>query len=295
VIAPLKLWIDNEAVLLHKTGLNQEELKYVWSMVGGALAIHYEQHHSERKPPLMPFESLLVTLYWLRVYPTTRCMAAEFNVAQPNILEILNHTLDTLFCTIVPDCFNYEQALPPAIHSGTLAGVGAIVDSTFWVLPHTSKRDDGKKNWHYKSGTRQALKWQLCVTPDGVPYHISDVVHGSKHDVKLLDKSDAMDPLALCTLMLGDKGYIGASRMVTPKKKPRGAELEDEDKELNKEKNSARAVVENSLHQFKRWAILGGEYRGKWRKDENLQKANKIVHVIGAMVKRYIIAHPLRA
>jgi hypothetical protein len=59
----MRLWIDHEAVLLHKTGLTMEELKYVWSVVEDTLVGHYVIQHEQRKPPLLPFESLLATLY----------------------------------------------------------------------------------------------------------------------------------------------------------------------------------------------------------------------------------------
>jgi hypothetical protein len=243
VCALLKLWIDNEHVLLHKAGLNQDELKYVWSVVEPRLIHHYEEAHTKRKPPLSPFESLLATLYWLRVYPTTRCIAAELNIDEKSVRNCLNHTLDALFITLVPAEFNHPTPLRTAFTSGTLAGVCAVVDSTFWVLPHTDKKEDGKKNSHYKSGTRQALKWQLLVTPAGVPWHISEVVNGSKADIMLFRESEAIDDLTLDTMVLGDKGYQGSIRVVTPKKKPKGRELTAEEKEANKEKNSARVIV----------------------------------------------------
>ena len=219
---------------------------------------------------------------------------AEFNVERKQLREYLDHTLHALFITLVPAELDHSNPLPRAFDSGALAGVCAVVDSTFWVLPHTDNKDDGKKNSHIKSPTRQALKWQLCVTPPGIPWHLSDVVHGAKADITLLRESELMEWTALGTKVLGDKGYIGEPRVMTPKKKPRGGELKSEEKGVNKEKNSVRVVVENCIHQFKRWAILGGEYRGKWRTDEELKKATKIVHVVGAMVKRYVIAHPLR-
>jgi len=267
----------------------------VWSVVKGTLIHHYEEEHTKHKPPLLPFESLLTTLYWLRIYPTIRCIAAELDISVTCVRECLDHTLDSLFTTLVPAEFHHSPPLPRAYTTGTLAGICAVVDSTFLVLPHTDKKEDGKKNYHYKSGTRQALKWQLCVSPTGVPWHISDVVNGAMADIKLLEKSELMEWTALEALVLGDKGYVGAWHVVTPKKKPRGGELKEDEKEANKEKNSARAIVENSIHQFKRWAILGGEYRGKWREDDHLKRATKIVHVVGAMVKRFIVAHPLRA
>lgn len=287
-------WLENEAVLIHKTGQTRVELEFVWSTVKATLIEHYNKHHKQHEPPLSPFESLLATLYYLRVYPSTRCMAAEFNVAQTRVREIIDHTLQALFTALVPACFDHSEPPPVAFHHGTLAGVCAVVDSTWLVLPHNPDKDERKMNYHYKAGTKQALKWQLTVTPDGMPWHISGVVHGSKADIELLRQSDLLDHISLVASVLGDKGYIGEDQIMTPKKKPRLAELNDEDKERNKERNSKRVVVENCIHQFKKWSILGGEYRGHWQDDDGLEKVTRIVHVIGALVVRYLMAHPLR-
>jgi hypothetical protein len=156
----MQLWIDNEAVLLHKTGLPADELQYVWSVVKHTLIAHYEKEHKQRKPPLLPFESLLATLYWLRVYPTTRCMAAEFNIDQKSVRDSIQHTLHSLFITLVPACIDHSTPLPAEFKSGALATACAVVDSTFWILPHTADKKKGKMNYHYKCPTRQALN---CV------------------------------------------------------------------------------------------------------------------------------------
>jgi DDE superfamily endonuclease len=295
VVHPLmQLWLQHDVVLFHKTGQTKPELEFVWATVKHELIKHYEQHHKQRDPPLMPFDSLLATLYWLRVYPPTRSIAAELNVKLTPLRECIDHTLQSLFTTLVPACFSHSDPPSVAFRQGTLAGVCAVVDSTFLVLPHSSHKEERKLNYHYKSGTKQALKWQLCVTPDGVPWHLSDVVNGSVADITLLRDSELMDDIALAAFVLGDKGYIGESRLMTPHKKPRHGELKEEQKKANKERNKKRAVVENCIHQFKRWSILGGEYRGKWRDDDDLKKATRIVHVVGALVKRYLMAHPLR-
>lgn len=78
-------------------------------------------------------------------------------------------------------------------------------------------------------------------------------------------------------------------------KKPRGKELEKEDKAENKIKHGKRAVVENCFHVFKRWAILDDEYRGKYDTSAERQRVTQIVHVIGAIVKHHLVKHPLRA
>jgi hypothetical protein len=291
----MQLWVKNEAVLVHKTGLTAAELENIWSIVKDTLVAHYERHHHQREPPMSPFNSLLATLYWMRVYPSTRCIAAELDVDDARLCECLDHTLHSLFTTLVPAEFADDVPPPSAFSSGPLAGVCAVVDSTHITLPHNPKAAERKQNYHFKSGTRQALKVQVCVTPDGKLLHISKVVQGSMADVMLLRESDFMDSLALTTRVLGDKAYIGEAHVVTPKKKPKGGELKESEKKANKEMYSTRVVVENWIHQFKRWAIVGGEYRGHWREHSALNKITQIAHVVASLAKRYITTHPLRA
>jgi hypothetical protein len=229
------------------------------------------------------------------VYPTIRCIAAELESKHTATHEAINHTIHALYTTLVPMCFS-DSTLPHRAYTrGSVAGVRLVVDSTFLILPHHSDKDERKQFYHFKSPTRQALKWQLTVTTDGEPWHISDVVHGSKADIMLLRESRLLDRLSGGALLLGDKGYAGEAKIITPKKKPRLAELKDEEKAENKEKNSKRVVVENCFHEFKRWAILGGEYRESFREASDMERAKQVVLVVGAMVKRHLARHPLRA
>jgi hypothetical protein len=191
----MRLWVDSEDVLRFKTGLNCEELEFVWKVVRDALVTHYEQQHAKREVSLLPFASLLATLYWLRLYPTTRCLAAEFDTKHTTVEEDLDHTLTALFNTLVPASFP-DSALPHhAYRTGCLAGVKLVVDTTWLTLPHNNDADERKVYYHMKSPTRQGLKWQLVVSTQGEPISMSDVVHGSKADVMLMRESGVLDRL----------------------------------------------------------------------------------------------------
>jgi len=291
----MRLWLENEEVFTFKTGLKHGELDFVWRVVRESLVAHYQMHHASREPPVSPFASLLATLYWLRQYPTTTCLSAELDIKYTTLAEDIDHTLLALFNTLVPTCFSDSSLPHREYRESSLAGVRLVIDSTFLTLPHNSDADERKTNYHHKSPTRQALKWQLAVSTDGDPFHISNVVHGSQADVILLRESGLLDRLTSHTLALGDKAYVGEEKVVTPRKKPRLAELKEEDKKENRMINSKRVVVENCFHEFKKWVILGGEYRGAFREDKDRRRVTHIVHVIGAMVKRQLAVHPLRA
>ena len=166
------------ALLIFKTGLNRSELDFVWSMVCDGLVKHYEAKHHQRDPPLLPFASLLLTLYWLRHYPTIRCMAVEFGVSATHMQECVDHCMYALFMWFASVCFSDHAVPHRGYRAGGLGGVRLLVDSTWLTLPHTEDGDDRKRFYHYKSPTKQALKWQLCTTTDGIPWDVSDVVYG---------------------------------------------------------------------------------------------------------------------
>ena len=67
--------------------------------------------------------------------------------------------------------------------------------------------------------------------------------------------------------MLADSGYQGLSRLhaksQTPQKKPRKAELTDEQKAGNRELASRRVVVEHVIRSLKIFRILAERYRNR--------------------------------
>jgi hypothetical protein len=87
------------------------------------------------------------------------------------------------------------------------------------------------------------------------------------------------------------KGYVGEEYLVTPRKKPHEHGLTDEDKNFNRDINSARAAIENINQRIKTYAILGGVYRGAI---VDFEKAPKIVQVVSALCDLNLNKHPIR-
>lgn len=292
---PMQRWIDENALLESKTGLSRDELYFVWSCVKYRLVDHYESHHSRSRTPISPFASLLITLHYLRHYPTEESLALEFGVSQSTMSEHLRHTIHSLFITLVPQCFNDYPMPHRGFVEGCLDKVRLVVDSTWITLPHHKHSADRKMLHHMKAPNHQGLKWQLTTTTTGEPWHVSSVVVGSKADITLLRESGVLDLLSDDVMIVGDKGYQGESQILTPTKKPKGGEVTEEDAADNKIIDSKRVVVENAFHIFKQWAILGQEYRGDWRTEVDLQHVTEIVHVIASLVKKHMERHPIRA
>ena len=62
------------------------------------------------------------------------------------------------------------------------------------------------------------------------------------------------------TAELVTRGYVGTG-LATPKKKPRGGELSNRDKDCNKGINRLRSVVERAISHVKYWRNFHADYR----------------------------------
>ena len=88
---------------------------------------------------------------------------------------------------------------------------------------------------------------------------------GPTHDFALYKRSRIEPHESL--EVLADSGYQGLSKLhaksKTPKKKPRKAELTDEQKESNRELARRRVVVEHAIRNLKIFRILAERYRNR--------------------------------
>lgn len=69
---------------------------------------------------------------------------------------------------------------------------------------------------------------------------------------------------------MADSGYQGLTALHekagTPFKKPKGSELTEEQKQLNKELAGERVVIEHVIRHLKIFRILAGKYRNRRRR-----------------------------
>ena len=88
---------------------------------------------------------------------------------------------------------------------------------------------------------------------------------GPTHDFALYKRSRIEPHESL--EVLGDSGYQGLSKLheksKTPHKKPRKAELTDEQKQSNRELASRRVVVEHVIRSLKIFRIVAERYRNR--------------------------------
>jgi hypothetical protein len=199
-----------------------------------------------RPPALTLREALIVTLMYFRKNVAQEFIAALFGVEQSTISRTISKS---------------ERMIDAALDGGVpevaelLRGDTAIVDGALlpcWSWAHRQDLYSGK---HKTTGHNV----QVVTNVDGKLCHISDPLPGSRHDKKAIEESGTLEILDIADTV-ADKGYQGTGAM-TPKKKPKGGELTDADKEYNRQINRIRYVVERAIANIKTWRIFHTDYR----------------------------------
>ncbi|CAF4828937.1 unnamed protein product [Rotaria sp. Silwood1] len=137
-----------------------------------------------------------------------------------------------------------------------------IVDSTFIAIHEPHDSEQRKEYYHAKSPTNYAIKVQVAC------------------DFRHRIVTWLLEHVEESVQIIGDKAYIGEEYVVTLRKKLRGRELTQEDKDFNRDINSARAAIENINQRLKAYAILGSVYRGRL---DDFHKVTKIIQVVAAL------------
>ena len=114
------------------------------------------------------------------------------------------------------------------------------------------------------------------ITPKGCrfPLSVTFTRYGLTHDMVLFKRMAGKVPEGV--MFDADSGYQGLEDLIhgslTPYKKPKNGSLEQWQKEFNRELASTRITVEHANSYIKRFAILGGVYRGAVRNLECIAK-----------------------
>ena len=131
-----------------------------------------------------------------------------------------------------------------------------IVDSAFIAIsePHDSERREAY--YHAKSPTNCAIKVRIaCDFCDRI-VRVSECYHGSVHNITVLRESGLLEHVEESVHIISDKAYIDEEYVDTPRKKPHGRELTQEDKDFNRNINSAEATIENINQRLKLMLFL---------------------------------------
>ena len=126
-----------------------------------------------------------------------------------------------------------------------------IVDCAFIAILEPYDSEECKAYYHEKSSTNYALKVHIAWDFHHQIVYVSQCYHGSLYDITILRDSGLLEHANASVQVIADKRYIGKEKIVTSRKKPHGYELTDEDKDSNRDINSARTAIENINQRLK--------------------------------------------
>jgi hypothetical protein len=218
---------------------------------------------------LPPAEQFLLTVVWLRHYPTQECLGYLFGVSDSSALRAARRCLPVLEragrdSMRLPDPGRGRRRDLPALLRDT-PGLAVIVD-TFEQRTHRPRR----RQRAYYSGKKKAhtLKSQVAVDEEGRVVDVGKSRPGPWADLKVFRRSGLAGRLARAKVgALGDLAYVGIDGLVsglrgaTPRRKPRGKDRPAEDRRYNRAFARRRIKVEHAIGRLRRFQALSAVNR----------------------------------
>jgi hypothetical protein len=218
-----------------------------------------------------PFElnerdHLLLTVVWLRVYPTHEVLGYLFGVSDSTVSRLIQRVLPVLEqagrdTMRMPDPGKKRRRTLDALLQDT-PELAVVIDTFEQRVQRPRDKDEadgldsGKKKQH-------TLKSQVAVDEEtGQVVDIADSVAGRKADIKLLEESDLLNRLPDGIGGIGDCAYQGIADLhphglgASPRKKPRGKPRPPEDAAYNTAFSRRRIIVENTIGRLRRYQSI---------------------------------------
>jgi len=163
------------------------------------------------------------------------------------------------------------KALETAVEVETIADANMELIQLFLhdgtERPINRPLDDATQENYYSGKQKQhTLKNILLGDLDGYVHFLSDTCEGKKHDKKIADEVGYILPEG--SYLGQDTGFQGfeipSVNIIQPKKKPRGGELTEDEKERNRSISKVRVRIEHTIGGVKRYRIVKDKLRN-WK------------------------------
>lgn len=210
-------------------------------------------------------DKLLFILFYYRQYPTQEVQGFFFGMSQAQANEWV-HRLSGMLKQALGDELQLPERRPAKLEAVLSAcpSLEFIIDGTERPI---NRPKDNEKQKDYYSGKKKAhtVKNNLIVERKGKIRYLSDTYEGKRHDKKIADEEDHRFPSG--SKLLQDTGYQGyrpeGVMILQPKKKPRGGELTESEKIINRAISSLRVEVEHQIGGAKRCQIVVQRFRNR--------------------------------
>jgi hypothetical protein len=218
-----------------------------------------------------PFElsvtdQILLTVVWLRTYPTNLVLGFLFEVNEATVSRCIARVLPVLEQDgrdrmRMPDPGRKRRRHLDDLLRET-PELAVVIDSFEQRVQRPRERSEADA---YYSGKKKShtLKSQIAVDEEsGEIVAVSGSVKGPTADLTLLKQSGFLDKLPEGVGAIGDLAYVGIAKLhpkglgATGRKKERGQPRSQADIEYNRAFSRRRIIVENSIGRMKRYQSI---------------------------------------
>jgi len=219
-----------------------------------------------RGSELDPRNQVLLTVIWLRVYPTHDVLGYVFGVSAITVGRIIKRVLPLLEqagrdTMRMPDPGKKRRRHWDDLLHDT-PELAVVIDS-FEQKVQRPKNPNERDGFYSGKKKTHTLKSQVAVNEEtGRLVDVSQSVPGPTADIKLLAQSGLMERLPEGVGGIGDLAYIGIDQLhpqglgASPRRKPRGKPRPPEDIVYNTAFSRRRILVENTIGRLRRYQSL---------------------------------------
>jgi hypothetical protein len=240
-----------------RIGIRRRTFRQLYQHVRAALDEDGRRHplgrRGKKSTALSLTDKLLLTLVYLRQYPTFEQLGAMFGISESYANKVYHRDLDLLVTVL---------RLPgkKALLDEDLQAI--LLDVTEQPIERPLKH---QRDYYSGKQKRHTIKAQLIVCLKTLQILLIVCGKGRTHDFALLKQCRLRITKALKTY--ADSGYQGILKLypnsLTPIKKPKHRDLTKAEKRFNRELARIRIAIEHVNRRCKIFRIVKDTYRGK--------------------------------
>jgi len=143
-----------------------------------------------------------------------------------------------------------------------------LIDGT--ERPIQRPKDPEKQKANYSGKKKRHTRKNIIMTDKSKEiFLLTNTQEGKKHDKRIANEAEVFHHIPEDVKCLVDLGFLGIPKenpkltIIIPKKKPKGGQLSDKDKENNREKAKERVIVEHAIAGIKRLRSVTDLFRNK--------------------------------
>ena len=211
-------------------------------------------------------DQILLTVVWLRKYPTQEVLGYLFGVSGTTAGRTIKRVLPLLEAAgrdtmRLPDPGRKRRRSLADMLADT-PEMAIVIDTFEQRIQRPTDRPTADEHYSGKQ-KHNTLKRQVAVDEDsGQIVDVADSVPGPTADIKLLEQSDLLNRLPAGLGAIGDLAYLGIDALhpqglaAAPRRKPRGKPRPAADIVYNTEFSRRRIIVEHSIGRMRRYAAI---------------------------------------